>query len=64
MRIVHLVIATNVVLKKMGIINCEQCTFCDEKDSIEHFYEMLLANIRESYQHKFVKLCVILQGSH
>ena len=37
MRIVHRVIATNVVLKKMGIINCEQCTFCDEKDSIEHF---------------------------
>ena len=21
----------------MGIINCEQCTFCDEKDSTEHF---------------------------
>ena len=37
MRIVHRIIATNVVLKKMGIINCEQCTFCDEKDSIEHF---------------------------
>ena len=37
MRIVHRVIATNVVLKKMGIINCEQCTFCDEEDSIKHF---------------------------
>ena len=37
MRIVHRVFATNVVLKKMGIINCEQCTFCDEKDSVEHF---------------------------
>ena len=37
MRIVHRVTATNVVLKKMGIINCEQCTFCDEKNSIEHF---------------------------
>ena len=37
MRSVHQVTATNVVLKKMGIINCEQCTFCDEKDSIEHF---------------------------
>ena len=37
MKIVYRVIATNVVLKKMGIINCEQCTFCDEKDSIEHF---------------------------
>ena len=37
MRIVHRVIATNVVLKKMGIINCEQCTFCDEKDSVEIF---------------------------
>ena len=37
MRIVHRVIATTVVLKKMGIINCEQCTFCDEKDSVEHF---------------------------
>ena len=36
-RIVQRVIATNVVLKKMGIINCEQCTFCDEKDSNEHF---------------------------
>ena len=21
----------------MGIINCKQCTFCDEKDSNEHF---------------------------
>jgi len=38
MRIVHRVIATNVVLKKMGIINCEQCTFGDEKDSIEFIY--------------------------
>ena len=28
----------NVVLKKMGIINCEQCTFCDEKDSIEKIF--------------------------
>ena len=37
MRIVHRVIAMNVVLKKMGIINCEQCTFCDEKHSTEHF---------------------------
>ena len=37
MRIVHRVTATNVVLKKMGIINCEQCTFCERKDSIEHF---------------------------
>ena len=37
MRIVHRVIATNVVLEKMGIINCEQCTCCDEKDSVEHF---------------------------
>ena len=36
-RIIHRVISTNVVLKKMGIINCEQCTFCDEKDSTEHF---------------------------
>ena len=27
-----------VVLKKINIINCEQCTFCDEKDSIEHFF--------------------------
>ena len=35
MRTVYRVIATNVVLKKMGIITCEQCTFCDEKDSIE-----------------------------
>ena len=26
-----------ILLKKMGIITCEQCTFCDEKDSIEHF---------------------------
>ena len=38
MRIVHRVIATNAVLKKMGIINCEQCTSCDEKDSTEHFF--------------------------
>ena len=37
MRIVHRVIATNVVLKKKGIVNCEQCTFGDEKDSVEHF---------------------------
>ena len=37
MRIVHRVIATNVVLKKKGIVNSEQCTFCDEKDSTEHF---------------------------
>ena len=36
LRIVHRVIATNVVLKKMGIINCEQCTFCDEKNPIKN----------------------------
>ena len=61
MRIVHRVIATNVVLKKMGIINCEQCTFGDEMDSIDFFfdfffffvavllYQTFLAIIRESY---------------
>ena len=32
MRIIHRVISTNVVLKKMGIINCEQYTLCDEKN--------------------------------
>ena len=27
MRIVHRITSTNVVLKKMGIINCEQCNY-------------------------------------
>ena len=34
---VHRILATNVVLKKMDIINFEQCALCDKKDSIEHF---------------------------
>ena len=38
-RIVHLIIATNVVLKKIAITNCEQSTlYYDEKDSVEHFF--------------------------
>eukprot|EP00745_Piridium_sociabile_P031206 TRINITY_DN51716_c0_g1_i2.p1 TRINITY_DN51716_c0_g1~~TRINITY_DN51716_c0_g1_i2.p1 ORF type:complete len:243 (-),score=15.00 TRINITY_DN51716_c0_g1_i2:23-679(-) len=38
MRIVHRIIPTNIVLKEMGIVECHNCTFCNnEKDSIEHF---------------------------
>ena len=35
---IEVVANQNVVLKKINIINCEQCTFWDEKDSIEHFF--------------------------
>ena len=38
-RIVHQILATNVVLMKMGIVNCSKCTFCeDNKDSIDHIF--------------------------
>lgn len=37
-RIVHRILATNIVLKEMGITENNQCTFCkQERDSIEHF---------------------------
>ena len=38
-RIVHRIVAANVVLMKMGIVNCSKCTFCeDDKDSIDHIF--------------------------
>lgn len=38
MRIVHRIIATNIVLKEMGVASNDRCNFCrQERDSIEHF---------------------------
>ena len=38
-RIVHRVIATNVVLSCMGVQNDEQCSFCkDERENIQHIF--------------------------
>jgi len=38
-RIVHRILATNVVFMKMGIVNCSKCTFFkDDKDSIDHIF--------------------------
>ena len=38
LRIVHRIVATNIVLKSMGIVNNDKCNFCqEERDSIEHF---------------------------
>ena len=37
-RIVHRILATNIILKEMGIMENNKCTFCkQERDSIEHF---------------------------
>ena len=39
MRIIHRIIATNILLNKMGVTANTQCGFCnDEKDSIEHMF--------------------------
>ena len=39
MRIIHRIIATNIVLNKMGVTANTQCGFCnDEKDSTEHMF--------------------------
>ena len=39
MRIIHRIIATNIVLNKIGVTANTQCGFCiDEKDSIEHMF--------------------------
>ena len=39
MRIIHRIIATNIVLNKMGVTANTQCGFCnDKKDSIEHMF--------------------------
>ena len=39
MRIIHRIIATNIVLNKMRVTANTQCGFCnDEKDSIEHMF--------------------------
>ena len=39
MRIIHRIIATNIVLNKMGVTANTQCSFCNgEKDSIEHMF--------------------------
>ena len=38
-RIVHRIIGTNIVLKEMGIVDNNKCTFClDIKDHIEHIF--------------------------
>ena len=37
-RVCHNILVTNNILKKMGITNNNNCTFCDkEKDSIQHY---------------------------
>ena len=39
MRTIHRILATNVVLKEMGVAGSNLCTFCNEnKDSIEHIF--------------------------
>ena len=39
MRIIHRIIATNIVLNKMGVTANTQCGFCnDEKDSTTHTF--------------------------
>ena len=39
MRIIHRIIATIIVLNKMGVTANTQCGFCnDEKDSTEHTF--------------------------
>ena len=39
MHIIHRIIATNIVLNKMGVTANTQCGFCnDEKDSIQHMF--------------------------
>lgn len=39
LRIIHRILGTNVILKKMRITNSEQCTFCkQERDSIAHLF--------------------------
>ena len=38
-RIVHRILATNVILYNMKVSNSENCTFCQaEKDSIQHIF--------------------------
>ena len=38
-RIVHRILATNIVLKEMGVKANDLCTFCeDERDSIDHVF--------------------------
>ena len=39
MRILHRIIATNIVLKEMGVAADVECNFCsDEKDGIKHIF--------------------------
>ena len=39
MRIMHIVIATNITLKEMGVVDDTRCNFCNnERESIEHIF--------------------------
>ena len=39
MRILHIIIATNMTLKEMGVVDDTRCKFCNnERDSIEHIF--------------------------
>ena len=62
MRIVHRIIATNVVLKEMKIKETDQCTFCgEERESIEHlFWRCDIANrFWCDFQRMFNEKCII-----
>ena len=38
-RIIHRILATNILLIKMGIVNCSKCTFYeDDKDGMDHIF--------------------------
>ena len=37
-KLLHNIYPTNILLKRMGIKNSENCDFCDEKDFIEHMF--------------------------
>ena len=53
-RTVHRILATNVVLKEMGIATTDKCTLCSERDSIEHiFWNCMYA---EQFWNKFEEL--------
>ena len=61
MRIIHRIIATSIVLNKMGVTANTQCGFCnDEKESIEHMF-WKCASIRRFFFFFLISLETILK---
>lgn len=67
LRIVHRILATNVMLQHMGVEVSSNCTFCNsERDSIPHIFWKCtyVQAFWENFQNALVEKCVVFSSLH